>query len=58
MMLYNWSVIDEQACREAEAIGTMQKYSLYFHASRVKRQELRAGMEQLEGRRKFDALFK
>lgn len=57
MVQYSWDEMDQQACKEAEAMTTMRRQALRTPASRVKRHELRAGLEIIEGRRRFVALF-
>lgn len=55
---YNRDAVDARAVQEAEAIQRMQSHRLRMLPGQVTRRELRAGLEQLEGRRQFATLFK
>ena len=49
--------VDQEACREAESIGKHRELTGARGKGRVKHWELRHGLEKVEAKRRFDALF-
>lgn len=56
--MYHKETAEMQACREAESITKHRELTEARSRGRIRHWELRRGLEQLEGRKRFAALFR